>query len=172
MNMKAWSPEERDEFEAACAEAWRSSHRQGERTETFIEVLQDARQAHRFWAGDVLDEALRTGASSILKNWSKRQRIVISFEGEVVARPRMVGRRRDDGEGHGYTEQALLDSFTLDDLRAKRKEYLTQITAYRQNIALIDELIALCEATGCNTPAEAAAALGVSIDDWIGHKAA
>lgn len=171
MNVKNWSPEEREEFEAACIEAWGSSVRQGERTEAFIDALRDARQAQRFWASDVLEEALRTGASSILKNWSKRQRIVITFEGEVVSRPRMIGRRRDDGEGRGYTEQALLDSFTLDELRSKRTEYLAQIKAYRQNIAVIDQLIALCEATGCDTPADAARALGVSVDDWIGRAA-
>ena len=34
------------------------------------------------------------------------------------------------------------------------------------------EAIKEMDATGRNTPAEAAAALGVSIDDWIGHKAA
>lgn len=172
MNVKSWSPEEREEFEAACVEAWRSSDRQGERTEAFIDALRDARQAHRFWAGDVLEEALRTGASSILKNWSKRQRILVTFEGQVVSRPRMVGRRRDDGEGRGYTEQALLDSFTLDELRSKRTEYLTQIKAYRQNIAVLDELIALCEATGCATPAEAARSLGTTVDAWLKQAAA
>lgn len=50
----------------------------------------------------------------------------------------------------------------------KRREYLTQISAYTDNVAVADRLLALAEmAPGSNTPQEAAQALGISLDEYL-----
>jgi hypothetical protein len=152
--------------------SWSASDRSGERTERLLSGVRDGIQARRVWANIALEEAARIGLASFLKGFYKRDRAAISHDGEVLSKPRTIGAKRSDGDGNEYHTQSLFDYLTVDELRAKRREYLAQIHSYKGNLALADKLIALCEAAGCATPQLAASALGTSVDEWLGRDAA
>lgn len=174
MNTRAWTEEDRDEYDAMCAEAWESSSNIRDQVAAFLAKLADARQAHRDWAYRVEDEVLRAGARERLKEWSKtRSRVLVAYSDGAAAKPRVIGTTRTDAAGNRVHQQVLFETMTWQELAEKRVEYLKQIKAYGQNVGLIDRLLALHDlAPESATPAAAARLLGTTIEDWLAEDAA
>lgn len=166
---RAWDREAREEWETARREAWQSSDRQSERNDRYLEILHDGVQAHRRWAREALAEAERTGAAAQLKTWHKQQRTVaLSYDGEVITKSRTVGVKRTDEDGESYDTQTLFDFTTWEELDRKRADILRVVRAYNSTVAMIDRLLALHDVVpGANNPAEAAAEMGTSLDEWL-----
>ncbi|ADG96523.1 hypothetical protein Srot_0030 [Segniliparus rotundus DSM 44985] len=162
-----WSQRDRDEHDALVYEAWESSKRQDERTDFYLNGLIDAEQAQRGWAVEVLAHYRRNGCANGLKNHMKRCRVPMSHDGRILSKPAVVGARRTDEDGTRYYEQALIYYVTLPELREKQKESIALSKTYDETTAMFGKLIALCEAGGANTPAEAAENLGVTVEGWL-----
>lgn len=169
MNTAAWSPEERAAYDRICAEAWDVDESTAERTEAFLSLINDARQAHQFFAGDVLDEALRRGAASLLKSWHKaRRRVPVSFEGEVLSKPRVIGTTVVSDDGSVIHAQTLFDLWTWEQLEAKAREYAQNIKAFRANLHIVVRLLELRErAPEATNPAQACERLGTTVEQWL-----
>lgn len=154
-----------------CDEAWQHSTSTRDRTERFIEMLRDAEQAHRFYAKDCLDDALRRGAAAQLNSWHNRQkigRIAISYEGKVMSARRIRGTIVRDDDGNQMHTQGLFDYFTWDQLETKAREYFTNIRAYKVNLDTVLRLLGLRElAPGAKDPHEATKQLGISIEEFL-----
>lgn len=173
MKHASWSPDDNAEFDALMQAVVSEATSTGDRVEAMAEKIADARQAHRFWAGDIDREALRTGYASQIKSWLKRNRVLFAYHGAVLSKPRVIGRRSRSGEGSASFEQALIEAFTFDELRTKRHEYIDQIRAYTENIALIDRLLALADLVpGATSPVEACEQLGITVESWLNEAVA
>jgi len=168
-----WGSEERAEYDALVKESWASHKSTFKRVEHFKRGLLDAVQARRLWATEVSEDAHNRGLSNILKGEQKRQRAtVVMADGRQVEKPQVIGIRRLSADGSTYTEQTLFDFVSVDELEQKRREYLSNITAYSDNVAVLDKLLALCEAGRSDVPATAAANLRTTVEAWLGRKSA
>lgn len=174
MSRQSWSPEEKDEYEALCREAWESSESTKARTDEFLRLLHDAEQARRLFAIDTLRDIEAIGAASLLKRWNKSSnRVAVAYDGRVLSKPRTVGTTRADDSGNRYAVQALFDYMSFDEIEAKVSEYLRQVSAYRENIYLGTRLLELRDqAPGALTPAEACARLGTTVEAYLAADAA
>lgn len=171
MNDRAWSPSDRAEYDAMVQRVVTAESTTEARVNLYEELVADARQAHRFWSGEIDRDARRTGYREQIKRWMKKNRVLVSFEGRVVSKPRVVGIRQSIGED-SYDVQALIDALTFDQIEAKRREYLRQVNVYSDNVALMDRLLALRDmAPDASTPAEACAYLGIAVDDYLAQAA-
>lgn len=172
LSKAAWGEQERDEFDVLVQECL-AANRSDERTQRFVAGVADAVQAHRPWARDVERHALYRGAQSILAAEERRRpdaTIPVAFDGQRLDKPRMLGVRRADDEGNVWAERTLFDYMTVEELRAKRKEFLANAKTYSDSAEMLDRLIAMCDAAECTTPAEAARKLGVPIESWIARE--
>lgn len=172
MNRNAWSDDDRVDYDALCDEAWRYGASTAERTDHYIKRLNDAEQAHRYFAMDCLHDAVRTGASAQLKSWRVQQRkgtIPVSYEGKVLSTRRVIGSVIVDDEGNPLHTQRIFDYLTWEQLEAKAQEYAANIRAYKLNLYTVMRLIELRDlAPGAGTPAEAVEQLGTTIEEFLG----
>jgi hypothetical protein len=168
MSLKILSTEERLQFETLMDEACSEQQSTRLRVAAFLHKLADAIQAHQAWAGVVLDECSGRGAASLIKAHLKgRNRVLVAFNGVLVAKPTVVGVRRAGPTGE-YVQQELIHVLTWDELRQKKKEYLTAVGSYTSNVAMVDLLLALFDlAPETATPEQAAAALGTTVEAWL-----
>lgn len=172
MNQAAWSPAEREEYDSIVREVIETVDSTEARIDLYEQAVADAVQARRFWASDVDRDARRTGYREQIKSWLKRNRVIVNIGAREVSKPRVIGVKRTDDEGQQYDAQALLDVMTFDELRAKRREWLRQVHAYNDNVALADRLLALQElAPTATTPQDACRLLGTSLDEYLGQAA-
>lgn len=174
MKKSAWGTEELEEFDGLVAEAM-TAKRSDERNRRFVAGIEDAIQAHRPWAREVQADMVYHGAARILKAEEKRRpnaTIAVSFDGQILDKPRALGVRRVDEEGNSYFDRTLFDYMTVEELRTKRAEFLTVAKAYTEDAEVMDRLIAMCEVAGVSTPAHASASLGVSVENWIARERA
>jgi hypothetical protein len=165
-----WPAGDYGEYEAACTEAWADGPGTQDRGRRFLEIVEDAAQAQRVWAVDLLRRFAERGAAAELKTWRKvsRKLRVRLHDGTVVDRPRVVGIARQDDGGRRYVEQTLFDLEPFEIIETKVREWGRQVRAYRANIALGLRLLALRDAApAATTPAEAAAALGTTVAAWL-----
>lgn len=171
---RTWPPEDRDEYEVACNEAWDSAEGTRERGSRFLEIVRDAAQAHRIWACDLLSQFMEAGAQAELKRWRKaNQKVVaVSHDGRILSRPRVVGVRIQNEDGVANI-QTLYDYMTFEQIEQKVAEFLRQVSAYRDNIFVATLLLELRElAPGATTPHEAAERLGTTVDIWLDQRTA
>lgn len=172
INRAAWSPEECDEYETLLALVVDSSTDTRERLDTFERLLNDAVQAHRPWATEVSRACRRNGLSGEIRRHQGRQRVPVSYDGRVLSVPAVQSRRVVTASGEVAHQRELLEYWTWDDLRSKRAEAVKAANTYTENIAAYDRLLMLGElAPASATPAEAAAALGVDLGEWLGRAA-
>lgn len=163
-----WSTEERAEHDALVAEAWASGKSTAERAEHYLNGLRDASQAHRPWADEVMLDAITRGSSAILKaDYKRANQVAVMNDGRSIEKSRVIGIRRRTASGALQFEQTLFDYVAVEQLSAKREEYLSNAIAYRDNIAVIDKLLALCEEGKSEVPATAAANLRTTVDQWL-----
>jgi hypothetical protein len=175
VNQKTWTAEDRDEFDRICYESEAEGESTGERAQFMGDKIDDAVQAHRVFARDAHREALTRGYLSIFKGWQKSQQkpVVVAHDGQLLNKPRVIGTNRARDDGSVYYQQTMFDFMTWEELAKKRYEYLTQIRAYRGNVATVDKLLALRElAPNANTPAQAAEVVGTTLEAWLGEEAA
>jgi hypothetical protein len=173
MNQQTWSPQERAEWEAALEQAATETETTTEAAVMLAALVDDAYQAQRPWADDVQRTALHDGLRKQVNDWKKRSRLLMSHDGRVLNRPRAVGITRVDEDGTTWTQQELIQTVSFDLLRAKRAEYLKQIDAYRDNVAVIDRLLTLqARCPEAITPQEACDRLGLDLDDYLMDEAA
>lgn len=173
LNKRAWGEEERQEFDDLVAESM-VAKRSDERTRRFVAGVLDAVQAHRPWAREVESHMLYQGASTVLKAEEKKRpdaTIPVSFDGVILDKPRSLGVRRTSESGQTWVERTLFDYMTIEELEAKRKEFLANAKAYTDDAEVMDRLIAMCEVAGARTPSEASRTLGVPIEKWISRAA-
>jgi hypothetical protein len=169
-----WPEGEWDEFEELCRNAERLGESTGHRARLFGDMIEGAVQAHRIFARDIEREALRRGFLSIFRQWQKSHGgpVVVSHDGRILTKSRVIGVRRSGPDGTEHHQQLLFDYCTWDELGTKRKEYIAAMRGYGDDIAVIDRLLALRElAPESTTPAEAAKELGTTVDAWLAEDA-
>lgn len=173
MNFKVWSPEERAEYDAMLCEIVDATTDSGKRADLMEARMNDAIQAQRFWANDAEYHARRVGYLAQIKSFLKRNRLMFSHDGGLVARPRVIGTRSVNELGETVHVQALIETLTFDELRQKRLDYLRQIRAYDENLALVDRMLALADmCPEAASPIEALVLLGLTVEDYLGEAAA
>jgi hypothetical protein len=173
MNFKTWSPQERAEYDAMLAEVVSAATDTRERADLMEDKMHDAVQAQRFWANDAQRHACRVGYLAQIKSYLKRTRLLFSHDGLLISRPRVVGTKTISESGETVHIQALIETLTFDELRQKRLEYLRQIRAYDENLALVDRLLALADmCPQATTPTEALKVLDLTVEGYLGEEAA
>ena len=166
--IKIVEPDARREYETLLNEVLVQAEGTGERARLMQQKIDDAVQAQREWASLVKRNAEIDGYAAAIKVHLKRTRVVVNINDREVSKPRTIGTKRTDDAGKVIDLQLPFEVLTFDQIRDKRKEYLAQARAYSDNVAMTDRLLALEEmAPGHATPAEAARALGISLDDYL-----
>lgn len=166
------SDEERAEYDALLYDA--THHRDGSRRksaevgERFRDLLRDARQAGREWAGWVMDDAMLSGLLKAANRWCKERQVIETPIGErLVTKPAAYGIRRKTADGVmeqltlGWGEMTEAD---LDQLIAART---TQILAESDTVTVAKKLKALLVSTGKTPVSEALASLGISLESYL-----
>lgn len=168
----AWSPGERAEFEELLTEVCDASRDTTGRLNLMEELIGDAIQAHRPWASEVARSARREGFSREIKRHQDRQRALVAYDGRVLSVPAVQARRVLDEDGAVTYQRELIELWTWEELREKRKEAIKAATTYTEKIAHYDRLLMLGDlAPDSSTPAEAAESLGVDLGEWLGRAA-
>lgn len=168
----AWSPEERAEFEALLSAVVIASRDSSDRLDLMDELITDAIQAHRPWATEVARAARREGFAREIKRHQDRERVSVSYDGRVLSVPAVQARKVVDSSGVVTYQRGLIELWTWEELREKRKEAVHATRTYSEKIAHYDRLLMLADlAPDSATPAEAAEQLGVSLGDWLGRAA-
>lgn len=172
INRAAWSPEERAEYDALLAEVVAASTKTAERLDLMDSKITDAVQAHRPWATEVLRAARRSGFSAEIRRHQDQHRVPVAYDGRVLSVPAVQARRVVDESGVAGYQRELIELWTWDELREKRREAVKAATTYTEKVAHYDRLLMLGElAPEAKSPAEAATALGVDLADWLGRAA-
>lgn len=170
---RTWPQDDRDEYEVACSEAWDAGESTRERGDHFLRLVLDADQAGRVWAADLLRQFHEQGAQRELKSWGKANEpvVALAYDGRILSTTRLIGVRRRAEDGSSVSAQTLFDLLTWEEIETKIGEYLRQVSAYRDLIAIGTRLLELRDlAPGASTPAEAADKLGTTVDAWLMHE--
>ena len=163
-----WSPKDRAEYDDLLRQVITDEERTSERTALMLRLVEDAVQAQRPWARDVQVEALAIGHAAQFKSFLKRDRALVNYRGELVAKPRVIGVSRKGDDGSTYVVQEMFSALPFQELREKRREYLGNIHSYSGLVALADRLLALEEMSPeSETPEDACRALGIDLDDYL-----
>lgn len=178
------TPDERGEFDDLMYDAGydsagkpRPSHEIGERV---VMMLRDAAyQAHRAWAGHVLDELVRSAALAQWKQWAK-QRTVVEVRTDdgttkpvTVSKPALMSVRRQDEEGRAYFQPTMWDDMTRDELVQVINRTQANIRTGQDTIATARRLLSLLDQVdNARTVADAARALGTDVATFLGEVAA
>lgn len=167
------SPEERAEYDALLHEAGydeageqRPAH---EIKERMHRLLQEAVQAHRTWAGYVLDADVREGHHRRFKGWDRARQVVNTRHGERVVRRSAVMslRRRDPDNGRTYWQGTFYADMTRQDLLDVVNGAEVRIGSERITIAMARRLVALLDETGAATVATALETRGVELETYL-----
>lgn len=166
--IKIHDPAERAEYEALLTAVLTEAESTGERVALMDSLIDDAVQAQRPWAVKVEETSRRVGYANEIKSYLKRTRVVLTIKDREVSKPRTIGAKAKNEDGKVIDLQLPFEVLTFDQLRDKRREYLSQINAYTDNLAMADRLLALADAApGTNTPSEAARVLGLNLDEYL-----
>ncbi|MGH3095126.1 MAG: hypothetical protein ACRDMV_03900 [Streptosporangiales bacterium] len=174
MNKQSWSDDDRIEFDALVTEALKES-RVADRIDVFLTGLDDAGQAQRFWALDVVTHVRRTGIDRLLgrEQEVRRPRVAVGHDGKVIGKaPREVGRTVRDEQGKPTYHRAIFDYLTWQELRDRIDEYQRNQHALGVDIHAIRKLLHLEELVPSATnPAEACAVLGTTVEEFLASTA-
>lgn len=173
IDRSTWSAQERDEYESLIAEVVNATTNTTDRLDLFDGKLLDAIQAHRAWAIDVAKSCRRYGLAKEITRFEARNRTLVSHDGKLLSLPRVQARRVTTASGELTYQRELIEAWTWEQLRAKRTEALQSQDTYSAKVSHYDRLLALREkAPDTASPAEAATALGLDLDEWLGTSAA
>jgi len=173
MNRNAWEPEEKAEYDALLAEVVAATNRTPARLDLFERKLNDAIQAHRPWAREVERHCVRSGLAKEIKAFQDRSRAMVAHNGRVLNLPKVQSTLvRNEESGEVFHQRELIELWNWDQIVEKRAEALRARRGYTEKIAHYDKLLALREMyPEANTPAEAAKALGLNLDEFLGVEA-
>jgi hypothetical protein len=136
-----------------------------------LEALTNAADnAHRAWADAVLDEIFVAGCLKRWKDWN-RPRAVITVAGEsyVTTKAAAMSVQKRDAGGSSYFQLTLWEDMTPAQLRGLIESSSKRREAEATAIATARRLLALCDKVpGALNAREAAAALDVDIDEYLG----
>lgn len=175
MKIRNFGSQEREEYDALVNQVLNGDRIvNADKAHRFRLGLEDAVQAHRPWAQDVLANATEYGLRKILKDRAKTEaRTMIDYRGNIIAKTTRIGRRRKSASGVTFFDQALMDDFTWDELREWLDQISRQISAMFINKDMADRLLSLHERfPDSATPREACALLGTTVNDYLARKAA
>lgn len=167
--------EEIAELDDAVHEAYRPTpgvqRTHAEAAADFLQrILPDAEQAHRRWAWAVRAEAMDRGLRALLQDrWKSRGgKFTATVAGKEKVRDRTRGKVIVDPEtGVRSWTQMELDFDTATDLRDKIADAVRDIDENRANISIFRRLLDLVESTGAETVADALAAIGVTLEEYL-----
>ncbi len=173
----ALSPEERAEVHAAIHDAYMREdgtiRPHVEADEIFDGFVADAVQAHRTWAGLLLDEWRDNGRRAFLRDqWRNEEIFNFIHKGRKRRRTERRGTRVRHPDGHTVWIQESLFSWTVDQLHAAIRECGARIEEERANIAMYRALIELIEETGQHTVRTALEVRGMSLEDYLSERGA
>lgn len=158
-----WSPEECAEYEALVEEAFAHSTNITERTRYFLRGVEDAMQASRFWANDIMQTIKWRGAQSVVK---AEERVIVQVRDRALPGTVGAGVRRADGE----VEQMRLpwEELTRDQLREARIVYAKQSYAANMKVATCAALDDLMKAhPSARTVGEALRESGADLQSYL-----
>jgi predicted RNase H-like HicB family nuclease len=175
MNQHGWKPEWRDELDVILADA--STYKDvPTRRSKVLAGLVKARKEHKeanpkapSWVDLVYAEFRDEGADRLLKWYDNRTKsfAFVDYSGKVLNKPTVVGKTKKTEAGREYQREMIL-ILTWDDLRDKRKVYLSQAKAAMDSVAVVDRLLVLqTECPEAKTPQDALDQLGISLEDWL-----
>lgn len=173
MNRNAWGAEEKAEYDALIAEVVAATNKTSDRLNLFERKLDDAVQAHRPWAREVERHCVRNGLAKEIKAYQDRNRALVSHNGEVLNVPKVQSTLvRDEESGEVFYQRELIELWSWDQILDKRAEALRAKRGYTEKVAHYDKLLALRDlCPDSNTPAGAAKALGLNLDEFLGVEA-
>lgn len=165
----AWDPAEREECDKLLADVIAATTNTSDRLGLFERLLNDAIQGQRPWARDLERSLLREGAAKEIKRFQDRNRAMVSHNGKVLSLPRVQGTVARDEEGRVYHQRELIELWSWAQIADKRTEALKGKRTYDEKVAHYDRLLALHEmCPDSATPADAAARLGLNLDEYLG----
>lgn len=173
MNRNAWEPEERAEFDALLAEVVAVTNKTTDRLDLFEVKLNDAIQAHRPWAREVERHCVRGGLAKEIKAFQDRNRAQVAHNGRVLNLPKVQSTlARNEESGEVFYQRELIELWDWQQIADKRSEALKARQGYTEKVAHYDRLLALRDmAPDAKNPREAAKALGLNLDEFLGVEA-
>lgn len=167
-----WSHHDRARYDWHVLTAYTQHANQSDRIDAFLNRIRGdaARPAQWPYAAEVLAHLARLGASSLLSTEQKaRSMVVVNNGGVKRTKTKMVGAiKRDPATGVEYPQQTLFDLMTWDELRRKMAEFEGQRDGAQFNYDTIRKLLKLEQMVpGAAGPADACAALGITIEDYL-----
>lgn len=166
--------EEQEEYDALLADAIGDVKEGTKATRRlalrFHELLLDAEQAGRRWAGRVLDEDAIAGHEKRLnKALDVVATTLVSHDGKLIGKSMRRGVRRRKSDGAIEATRMLFHEMSWDELRSWFEMIEQQIAGLLVNRTVANKLLSL-EAKFPTTygPAEAAARAGTTIEALLG----
>lgn len=136
-----------------------------------LSALQKAAdQAHRPWAEAILNDIFTAGCLKRWKDWN-RGRAVITVAGEsyVTTKAAAMSVQKRDEFGAKYFQMTLWEDMTTAQLRQLIETSSKRREAEATTIATARRLLELCDRVpGARNAREAAAALDLDIDEYLG----
>jgi hypothetical protein len=144
-----------------------------EKVKLLAKGLNDAVQAHRPWAQIVLDRALHEGLHKRLVDYAKVESVVlVSHDGEVVAKATRVGRRRRDDAGRQYFQQSALEDFSWAELEEWLRMIQKNLFALLVNERMAQRLLSLRALVPDSAgPGDACVRLGTTVNAYLSQAA-
>jgi len=173
ISLDGCAPWERDEYAAVLDGALAVGG--GRPTAAAVEAAEQgvgaAEAAGRVWAGWVRSRLVREALRLALKERAKAENVVVvAFNGATVTRSLRMGARRRRRDGSTYWDQPLLHEMTWDELLGHLRLLEAQVGALLVNESVARRLLALrADHPGSRGPAEACAAMGLSVAEFLGR---
>lgn len=172
IDRRSWSAEERAEEEAMLQQIIDSTTDTHARLDLGERLLGDAIQAHRYWATELERQFLRNGLAKEIKRYQDRHRVAVAYDDRLVSQPRVQGVKSRRSDGSVYEARALIEFRPWEEIAEKRLEAIRMRRTYDEKVAHYDRLLALRDlAPDATTPVEAATALGIDLDEYLGSEA-
>lgn len=177
MNFNQFSREERAEIDSLIHEAYTDedgeTRTHAEAAQAFDLLIADAVQAHREWAGMLLDEWRHEGMKRFISNRYKHSELFTFIRKErQVTRTVKRGRMQVDDEGRKSWHQEELTIWARDDLLAAIRSEEAAVADRQTNIAMYRALVDLLDETGTFTVADGLTAIGQTMEDFLDERLA
>ncbi len=175
MKFSDLSPEERAEVDALVHEAYTApdgSYRShADAAEVFGSLITQAVQAHRDWAGILLDSWREAGARAFVQDrWKKAEIFKFWHRGKTKRRTVRRGVRRVDKSGVASYTQIPLWEWSADDLRNAIADAARQVAEHQANLALYRDMLSLIEQTETFTFGDALEASDKTWDEFLAER--
>jgi hypothetical protein len=169
IDRSTWTAEERQEYEQMLAEIVTATPESHERINLAEHALNDATQAHRYWARQVERACLRDGLGAEIRRYEDCNRAMVAHDGRVLNLPAKQARRVTNEQGETYFQRELIELWPWSAIEDKRAEAIRARRTYDDRVAHYDRLLALrVLAPKSETPAGAAKHLDINLTEFLG----